>query len=342
MSGEITIFSIDNPTGWRSAIKRMTNYDFYHTYSYNVYFSNQDHNPFLFCYKGEDFEIVIPLMLRKIASTSYYDATSVYGYAGPLSSRKETNAESINQFLKALNGFFDQNNVVSVFSRLHPSFKNEKLLSGLGAIEPLGNTVYIDLSGDLDAQRNQYRKGIKSDLSRLTKEEFVIFEDEKKEFIEDFIAMYLENMTRIGAKKEYLFEKEYYEMIFGSPDIAAKLFFVKKNDKRIAGSIFVFTGQLIQYHLSATRNDFLKYSPTKLIIDKLRINYSNLGYKELHLGGGVGSSNDSLFNFKSGFSKHWHTFKVWKYIFNEQAYNSLVQKKSKNQNNNFFPKYRSL
>lgn len=342
MLNQVNVYTIANPQDWQSAIKRMTYYDFYHTYSYNAYFSSQESHPLLFSYKEEDVEIVMPFLLRRINKTSYYDVTSVYGYAGPLSSTEEVKVGTVNRFLQSLNNFFEIKNVVSAFSRLHPSFQNEKLLNGLGTILSLSSTVFIDLSENIDFQRSQFRKGAKSDLSRLYKEDFVIFEDENKEFVDEFMEIYNENMTRVGAKEEYIFDKSYYQMIFESPDIKSRLYFVTKNNMKIAASIFVFTGQMIQYHLSATRNEFLKNSPVRLIIDNIRLKNTQSGFKELHLGGGVGSVEDSLFKFKSGFSNQRHVFKIWKYIVNEAVYNSLVKQKGEIQNANFFPLYRSI
>ncbi len=70
-------------------------------------------------------------------------------------------------------------------------------------------------------------------------------------------------------------------------------------------------------------------------------------YTYFNLGGGVGSREDSLFQFKSCFSKNYKDFKVWKYIVNQEVYNELIAKKQKREHANlndaclnFFPSYR--
>lgn len=46
--------------------------------------------------------------------------------------------------------------------------------------------------------------------------------------------------------------------------------------------------------------------------------------KYYHLGGGLGFKEDKLFNWKAGFSDLFLEYKSWRYVANEQIYNSLV------------------
>ncbi len=193
---------------------------------------------------------------------------------------------------------------------------------------------------NLALQRQEYRRDVKSRLNKLIREGYSILEGTDKAFVDEFIEIYNENMLRVEAKDEYFFDRSYYNMIFNSPDINSKLYFVIKDNVKVAASIFVFTDKIIQYHLSATRSEYLKNSPVRLLIDYIRIYGTNNGYKELHLGGGLGSTEDSLFNFKAGFSNERHQFKVWKYIVDQEAYDSFVKERNVNIDSGFFPLYR--
>lgn len=338
---QINILTKSNPVEWNDALKRMIDYDFYHTYSYNNFYTQHGDEPVLFCFKNEGIEIILPLIVRKIDNSEFIDVTSAYGYVGPLSSQKELPSDILIDFSKSLIEYFKSNKTVSVFSRMHPSFENDLLIGNIGEIIPLSQTVYIDLTQELSLQKKQYRKGVKSDLSKLNREGYELFEDTDKEFIDEFIEIYNENMLRVEAKEEYFFDRSYYDMIFNSPDINSKLYFVVKDGIKVAASIFVFTDKIIQYHLSATRGEYLHNSPVRLLIDHVRIYGTENGYKELHLGGGLGSSEDSLFNFKAGFSKERHQFKIWKYIVNQEAYDSLVKERNINNDSDYFPLYRA-
>ena len=73
-----------------------------------------------------------------------------------------------------------------------------------------------------------------------------------------------------------------------------------------------------------------------------RIKSTKEGFKCFNLGGGRGSAEDSLFKFKSSFSKCFKEFKIWKYIIDEDAYKMLVDKHiGADYETNFFPAYRS-
>ncbi|MDR0547048.1 MAG: hypothetical protein LBG77_05635, partial [Dysgonamonadaceae bacterium] len=88
---------------------------------------------------------------------------------------------------------------------------------------------------------------------------------------------------------------------------------------------------------------FLPQSPLKLVLDFARQEGMKRGMKILHLGGGKGGSNDSLFAFKSRFSHRYFQFRVWKYIHNQDVNVLLVRQQSLNHpvNPDYFPLYRS-
>jgi lipid II:glycine glycyltransferase (peptidoglycan interpeptide bridge formation enzyme) len=99
----------------------------------------------------------------------------------------------------------------------------------------------------------------------------------------------------------------------------------------------------MQYHISGTQNEMLKFSPMKLLFDSARVYANELGCTHCHLGGGYGNENDSLFKFKTNFSKDLFEFKVWRKIVNLKTYNELVTMKfgDKLPTSDYFPLYRS-
>jgi hypothetical protein len=79
--------------------------------------------------------------------------------------------------------------------------------------------------------------------------------------------------------------------------------------------------------------------PSNLIIWETIKWAKNKNFKTLHLGGGRGA-NDSLFEFKKGFSKVFYPFYLGKRILNEKAYNELLSLNSFDEADNYFPSYR--
>lgn len=68
--------------------------------------------------------------------------------------------------------------------------------------------------------------------------------------------------------------------------------------------------------------------------------YDN-GYKTFHLGGGVGSKKDSLFQFKRKFNKKdLNSFFTGKKIFDEDKYRKLMNLRNDIVNEGYFPEYR--
>lgn len=339
--GNVSIFLVEDKRQWNEQLEGMWKTDFYFTNDYHAMSKTDTDIPFLFSYRESDYHIIFPLILRKIQDTDYSDATSVYGYAGPLTSQKNIPCDILNNFISEFTDFLYQKNIISVFSRLHPYIQNDKYLSTFGELGSLSQTVFIDLETDSIEQIKQYRKGVKSDLGKLKKEGYEILEDQQLLNLDTFIKIYNENMRRVNASTHYYFSQKYFDEFFSSKEIGARLFLVKKNCEIIAGSIFTFVNGVIQYHLSGTRSEYLKNSPARLIIDHVRQIGNSLDYSILHLGGGVGSNNDSLFNFKAGFSKSRFEFKIWKFIVNNSVYNSLVKESGVIESNTYFPLYRT-
>ena len=108
--------------------------------------------------------------------------------------------------------------------------------------------------------------------------------------------------------------------------------------------MFTKKNTIVQYHLSGTSERFLDLNPIKLLIDEMRIIGTKENFSYFNLGGGVGSKEDSLFHFKSGFSKDSMPFKVWKYMVNPTIYNDLVLQRNDirycEKSLLYFPRYR--
>src|SRR5690606_13512283 len=97
--------------------------------------------------------------------------------------------------------------------------------------------------------------------------------------------------------------------------------------KAIAGAMFLKNNHIVQYHLAGCIDEYLHLNAVKLLIDEARIMASNEKYTYFNLGGGKGAKEDSLFYFKSGFSKDFKPFSLWKYIVNHEVYFDMVNEK---------------
>ncbi|GHU74585.1 hypothetical protein FACS189413_19330 [Bacteroidia bacterium] len=332
----LEIIAIDEAGKWDAVVRSMNQYDFYHLAAYHRL--DTLGKAFLLHYHTGNTAFAWSFILREIPNTGYCDITSVYGYAGPLCNRTNPSIEAITDFQQAIYSYFDEQKIVSVFARLHPLLEQKNILQNLGEVSDSNLTVGIDLSLPENEQQQQYARSLKTQLNRLKNSRLTIEKANTKEEIDTFIQIYIETMNRVKASLYYYFSSEYFYRFLS--EIDSSLFLAKYNEEIVSGSLCTFTCGIMQAHLNATRNDFLPQSPLKLVLDFARHEGMNRGMKLLHLGGGKGGSNDSLFEFKSRFSHQHFQFRIWRYIHNPIVYNELTQAKSIIVSD-FFPAYRS-
>ncbi|MBO0322397.1 GNAT family N-acetyltransferase [Muricauda sp. CAU 1633] len=333
---------------WGQVVDQCEQADFYHTYDYHQISKKTGERPILVKYERGDSLIAIPLLIRDIEGTELKDATSVYGYVGPIG--KNIGPEFNNEdFKKQLCAFLRDNQIVSVFSRLHPYItKQDAVLKGVGKIVPHGNVVNIDLTQSLEQQKQQYGRRLRTYINKEAKE-YEIIDGTHEDFLDEFIGTYCDNMKRLHAKPSYFFGKKYFYKLLASGQIHAELLVArhKKSGDFAGGAIFTKNNGTVQYHLSGVKNEYFHLNPIKLLIDHVRKTAAQQGFVNFNLGGGLsGHDNDSLFYFKSGFSKDFKTFCSWQYVVDDVKYEKLLKQREAlnkheiDKNSCFFPLYR--
>jgi len=218
------------------------------------------------------------------------------------------------------------------------------LFVNLGKVLDINKTVAINLKESIDIQRQDYSRSYKNQINKLKRKGYTTrFLD--LEEIDEFISLYYETMDRVSAKQYYYFDKNYFLKFLQNNDFNSKIIIAENEfGEMTSGAIFTITNKIMQYHLGGTKNKFLADTPIKIVMDEARLLGAELKLNFLHLGGGVGGSDDdSLFRFKLGFSKNFFQFSVWNLIVNEKEYDDLVfQNKIKSEDfPNFFPLYRA-
>jgi len=331
---------------WDTLVKKCDFADFYHTYDYHHTAKAKDEEPVLIHYKENDKTIVLPLLFRNIETSFYKDATSVYGYPGPITNNINSNFDS-RLFQKELYQCFREQNIISVFSRFNSFIPNqENCFIDLGQIETLGRVVYIDLAKTLEEQWRFYHRRLKTYINKSR----IIYTIRKATTLDDlelFIALYHENMRRVNANVAYFFDKKYFLDLISSTEFETEVLLAINNETAevAGGAMFIKKNTIVQYHLSGTSERYLDLNPVKLLIDEMRIIGTQENFRTFNLGGGVGSKEDSLFYFKSGFSKDSMPFKVWKYMVNPTIYEDLVLRRKDirycEETLRYFPLYRN-
>ncbi|MCM4154268.1 peptidoglycan bridge formation glycyltransferase FemA/FemB family protein [Arenibacter sp. N53] len=339
---------VEKKVEWDALVHSFEHSDFYHTYDYHRIAKNKNDRAIIIKYTEQDRVIALPLLLRKIPGSTSMDATSVYGYAGPLSKNIDSNYDNIN-YRNLLHEFFLKMKIISIFSRLNPFIPLQDIvLKNLGEIFFSGKIVNIDLTKDLDTQKKHYNRRLKSYINKSRNQYSAKLSTTESE-INAFIELYYENMRRVNATKGYFFDRDYFYDLLHCKDFKTEVLIAEHNESKkiIAGAMFIKKNNIVQYHLSGASEEYLHLNPIKMLIDEMRIMATKESYKFYNLGGGVGSSEDSLFRFKSGFSKDFKEFALWKYIVNEPKYEELTKRNLQKEgnltnigSNSFFPSYR--
>ena len=325
---------------WDEILAQIENYDCHHTFEYHAISKQKDETAILLVYRSNNVVIAMPVIKRAIPGSDYYDCTSAYGYVGPIFNNNVQHKDFL-EFQIALKEYFKKEKIVSVFSRLNPFVDNqENAISNLGAIEELGNIIQIDLTKELDKQRAGYSKITKRYINKAKRHCDIRRSFDERDIL-TFKDIYYENMNRVKAKKSYYFTEEYFLDIIKMKDFETEVIYaeLKETGQIISGAIMMKKNTIIHYHVSGTLTKYMHLNPLRLILDEARLQGSKESYNIMNLGGGLGGSEDTLFQFKSTFSKDFKKFKIWKYIVNEKVYHDLTSANN-NGNDNYFPSYR--
>lgn len=333
-----------NDENWDNKLS-LCKHDVYHTRDWLKISELSDKGEaFAICIEDKEDICFFPFIRKKI-DANFWDAFSPYGYGGPIYNLN-FNLSKIDIFLTHLIEYLSQTGCVSCFFRLHPIL-NTSWESKIGLIVKHGNTISVDLTKNINEHWAETRKGHRSDIKNAIKSGVTVnlfngYELNEK-YINSFYEMYQETMQHVCASDYYFFNKEYFHLLFDTLKNKVLLAVAFLDQKIIAGSIFTLcnSAKIIQYHLSATKEEYRNLQPSKLILHEMRTWGNVNNYSLLHLGGGLGAQEDSLFNFKHGFSKQLSQFNSHRIIVNNEIFDSLCKKCNTNIDLKvFFPPYR--
>ena len=340
---------VDDPS-WMQVLD-LCDHDIYHLPTYaSLEAAWIQAEPVAFRFDNNKYTMLLPLLLRPTPSGMGFDAVTPYGYSSPVFTHGaplEFMIEALFAFQKAAEG----RGLITTFIRLHPIF-----LEDLGCVDTVpagswtqtvrGNTVTMPLNGDHDEWLGRVAKGHRFDICKLNGSGCMFILDSDEAW-NAFPSIYRSTMERIGASKEYCFSDEYLaafrQQLFRYVHCGAV---VDPHGEVMCAALFTSVSGIVQYHLSGTKAEFIKQAPIKLVLSNMRKWAKENKMKHFHLGGGLGSGSDSLFEFKQRFGGEAMTFRTVSVVHNKQAFRrecenwcSHAQVESF-ESNGFFPPYR--
>jgi serine/alanine adding enzyme len=301
-------------------------YDVYFEEEYVKLYETENEEVVCFVFELNHKLFLFPFLRRKFEYKEqiYYDFETPYGYGGPITN--VTDDVFLNNAFNSLKDYCISNNYIAGFVRFHPLLNNYKSFNIIGTTIFDRHTIAIELTLDENdiwmneihtKNRNVIKKGINSGL------QFII--DKDFEHLNEFKKLYESTMNKVNADSYFYFQNNYYnEFKLGIKNCFLGL--VLFECKIISGALFFYSKDYGHYHLSGSDPNYLKVNPNNFMLFGATMAMKSLGVKKFHLGGGYNSDvENSLYQFKSKFSKSIYDFYIGKIIFNQRIYNQLCE-----------------
>lgn len=275
-----------------------------------------------------------------IDGKQYYDIASYRGAEGPYieTVKKGMENEFLQVFRKSFGDYCKDNNIIAEFAKLDPWDEYVDITRKVLNAEYYGNFYCNDLTRNfyvLDYNRRSKRSIRKAQNMGVT-----VKIDYTGETIPDFIRLYINTEQKYHTNDYYNFSEEdighYFKLLNGRCFLINAIV-----DGKIITSVLVAHGQDIMHYLYLGNDpEYLEYQGNSLLTYETSLIGQKLGMKVFDMGGGTPGGNIEGFkrNFISndGVVKYYAVKKIW----NEQAYQTLLERKKEIRNSKMFPLYR--
>lgn len=323
---------------WAGALGRIP-HDVYHLPGYvRLDAQRSGGTPVAFHYRDGDRLALLPLVLRPVPGSDLYDATSPYGYPGPVSNAG-ADAAFWTAAGRAMTEVLNAAGVVSAFVRLHPLLPAPLTALGeVGTVVHHGQTVSLDLQLTPEqawrdthrTHRNQINKARRADVS-------IVVDDWAH--LRSWIGTYHATMRRVGASGFYFFDEDYFHRLRAALGPRLHLAAAVAGGELLGGNLFFEHDGIMHTHLQSTRDGPVHHAD-KLLYDEVRRWGRDRGNTVFHIGGGLGGEADSLFRFKASFGAGRHDFHTWRVVTDPATVEKLAGPLTPASMTGRFPPYR--
>jgi hypothetical protein len=258
------------------------------------------------------------LHLADVAGTALKDASSPYGYGGPLASCGDR--AFLGAAWAAYSEWMVAHRVVVEYVRFHPVLGNDRNYGGTVT----GNraVVWMDL-GEPDVVAG-YAKRLQQTLKKAGALEYR--ELPLASCAARFADFYRAGMTAIPADPFFLFGDSYFERLAesGLATVGACRKAGDPDRSWLAAGLFLDGAGIREYHLAASSAQGRAAGAAAFVLHQAALSARALGMQRLYLGGGsdVRADNPLLF-FKSAFSDQRLCYRTGSAVFDSQAYDEL-------------------
>ena len=320
---------------WAATLSRLR-HDVYHLPDYVDFAARRQVSgePLAFVAEQGGNLMMVPLIVRPVPpelledATPLFDATGPLGYPGPilaLESGRES-GDFVDQAVRAFGETLRENMIVAAFIRLHPLLTpSDSRLTSAGAVVEHGSSTAIDLSRSLEQLWSDTNRGHRSRINKARRLGYVARVDDEWTQFAGLVHLYQETMVRLDARPFWHLSADYFADLRASLGDRLFLLVVERDGELASAALFTEVDGIVEYHLSGSAQAFLRDSPSKLLIDFARGWARDRGNRILHLAGSL-RPDDSLAQFKAGFSPLTFPVRSWRLITDPIAYGRIVDR----------------
>lgn len=287
---------------WNEALSRFSRTPITYNYQYHKAHLFTDKS-YLLAFSRDDF--FLPLIVNHIEG-DLYDSESVFGGTGALWC-----SESIlEDALKEVSLSCKELGIINSFIRWNPFLNSYKAVKNK-------DSVVVPLSGEFPYSERQ---------KRFLKQASNLTVSHDPNLLPQFYELYINTMKDVNAPSFFWFKESYFESLKNNLGDNFKLISVMNGSEVIAAATFLISPTYLTYHFAGSSEIGKKLRANNLLIHQGCLLGKELEREYLDLGGGLSSNNsDSLFLFKSGFSKETKPTYQSYLVHNESVHSNLCE-----------------
>ncbi len=332
----INLYSRDEAAEWDASLAGIT-HDIYQTSGYHIFESaNGEGEPFAFVADDGGERLVWPYLRKpvclpgddeEIAGSA--EVRSCYGYPGPVCT-PDPSSGFLAEASQGLLALWRDEGVVNAFTRLHPVLQNHRLVEAMPAFQTRsetvrhGKTVSIDLRLDGKTRFSKYAASFRNGIRRNQRAGYQTILDTSLRYLDVFYRFYQAAMDKNNASSYYYFSRDYFERLISHQRGTVHLFVTLTGDTPACTALYSAHQKQMQSLFMMNNPDLLKMAPSRTLIEDVAAWGQANGFVDLHLGGGRGGAEDSLFDFKASFSDLHRSFYTHRLVVDEREYRDLV------------------
>lgn len=292
--------------------------------------------PVLLAFGDEAGDVALPLLLRPLPNGDGWDATSAYGYGGPIG----RGTPNLAAFGAALDKWAHEYAVVSTFLRLNPLLGNGRLVPPTAELVDVGLTVGWNLNPGRDLRLGMQDARLRG-VRRAERAGVTVTVTPRATDLKQLRELYEATMQRQQAADMYLFPDSYWRALVTDDELLVTLLV----EGWLAGNVVsallcLVSDNWLNSHLVGG-NEVSRTVNASALCHLAAAEWAQAhGLAGFHLGGGLGGDTTSpLYAFKKRFDpdSQPRQFQVAKLVHDRDRY---IQLAGTDSTDGYFPPWR--